>query len=460
MSSKMLGNEPRPPPGNVRKPHAKFSAVYPHTPMNTSGTSIVSIHAREVLDSRGNPTVEAEVLLAGGGFGRSIVPSGASTGAHEAVEMRDGGDRYGGMGVRKAVSNVVDVIGPELLGYDATRQEQIDQVMLDLDGTPDKSKLGANAILAVSLATARAAAAGLGMPTYRYLGGTGARTLPTPCFNVINGGAHATNSIDTQEFMLVPGGLPSYAEALRAGVEVYHALKSVLDKKGLSTNVGDEGGFAPDLSGDREALDILSEAIETAGYKVGDDISFALDVAATEIFSDGSYELSDNSLSSAELVEHLSGLVADYPIVSVEDGLAEDDWDGWKILTDELGDKAQIVGDDLLVTDVDLLQRAIDLGVANAILVKVNQVGSLSETMHTIELARKSSYGAMMSHRSGETEDSFIAHLVVATNVGQIKAGAPARGERTAKYNQLLRIEESLGSEAQFAGWDAFARFR
>ena len=428
--------------------------------MSTTTTAISRIHAREVLDSRGNPTVEAEVTLEGGGFGRAIVPSGASTGALEAVELRDGGGRYGGRGVQGAVANVNDTIAPELIGMDATGQEAVDQVMLDLDGTPNKKKLGANAILAVSLANVRAAAAGVGMPTYRYLGGTNARTLPTPCFNVVNGGAHAANSIDTQEFMIVPGGLPSFSEALRAGVEVYHALKKVLAGNGLPTNVGDEGGFAPDLPGDREVLDMLCEAIETAGYKVGDDISFALDVAATELYREGSYELSGATLSSAEMVDHLDGLVGDYPIVSVEDGLAEDDWDGWKLMTDQLGDKTQIVGDDLLVTNVDLLARAIDLGVGNAILIKVNQIGSLSETLHTMELADRSSYGTMVSHRSGETEDSFIAHLAVATNAGQLKTGAPARGERTSKYNQLLRIEEGLGSEARYAGWDRFVRFR
>jgi enolase len=428
--------------------------------MNTTATTIASIHAREVLDSRGNPTVEAEVGLVGGGFGRAIVPSGASTGALEAVELRDGDDRYGGKGVQKAVANVNDTIGPRILGMDATAQEAVDQIMLDLDGTPNKANLGANAILAVSLANARAAAAGVDLPTYRYLGGTSARTLPTPCFNVVNGGAHAANSIDTQEFMIVPGGLPSFKEALRAGVEVYQALKTVLAGRGLPTNVGDEGGFAPDLPGDREVLEVLSEAIESAGYKVGDDISFALDVAATELYRNGAYELSGASLSSAELVDHLAGLVKDYPIVSVEDGLSEDDWDGWKIMTDELGDKTQIVGDDLLVTNVDLLQKAIDLGIANSILIKVNQIGSLSETLHTMELADRSSYGTMVSHRSGETEDSFIAHLAVATNAGQLKTGAPARGERTAKYNQLLRIEEGLGADARYAGWDRFAKFR
>lgn len=428
--------------------------------MSTSATTIASIHAREVLDSRGNPTVEAEVALVGGGFGRAIVPSGASTGALEAVELRDGDDRYGGKGVQKAVANVNDTIGPRILGLDATRQEAVDQIMLDLDGTPNKANLGANAILSVSLANARAAAAGIGLPTYRYLGGTSARTLPTPCFNVVNGGAHAANSIDTQEFMIVPGGLPSFKEALRAGVEVYQALKKVLAGRGLPTNVGDEGGFAPDLPGDREVLEVLSEAIEAAGYKVGDDVSFALDVAATELHRDGAYELSGASLSSAEMVDHLAGLVEDYPIVSVEDGLSEDDWDGWKIMTDVLGDKTQIVGDDLLVTNVDLLQKAIDLDVANSVLIKVNQIGSLSETLHTMELADRSSYGTMVSHRSGETEDSFIAHLAVATNAGQLKTGAPARGERTAKYNQLLRIEEGLGADARYAGWDRFAKFR
>lgn len=423
-------------------------------------TTITHVHAREVLDSRGNPTVEAEVHLGDGAYGRAIVPSGASTGALEAVELRDGDSRYLGKGVLKAVANVNDTIGPEVVGMDATQQEEIDRVMLDLDGTPNKAKLGANAILSVSLATARAASAAVGVPTYRYLGGTAARTLPTPCFNVVNGGAHAANSIDTQEFMLVPGGAPSFREALRAGVEVYHSLKKVLSSRGLPTNVGDEGGFAPDLASDRDVLDVLSEAIEAAGYKVGEDVSFALDVAASELFSDGEYHLSGASLTSQEMVQHLAGLVGDYPIVSLEDGLDEADWDGWKLLTDELGAQTQIVGDDLLVTNVELLAKAIDTGVANAILVKVNQIGSLSETLHTMELAERSGYGSMVSHRSGETEDSFISHLAVATNAGQMKTGAPARGERTAKYNQLLRIEESLGSQARFAGWDRFRKFR
>ena len=423
-------------------------------------TTITAINAREVLDSRGNPTVEADVHLSGGAFGRALVPSGASTGALEAVELRDGGKRYGGKGVLKAVGNVDKKIGPALEGHDATRQEEIDQIMLDLDGTPNKAKLGANAILAVSLATARAAAAAVDLPGYRYLGGTSARVLPTPCFNVVNGGAHAANSIDTQEFMLVPGGAPSFAEALRAGAEVYQSLKKVLADRGLPTNVGDEGGFAPDLDGDREVLDVLSEAITAAGYTVGDDISFALDVAASELYDDGAYHLSGATLSSEEMVEHLAGLVDDYPIVSIEDGLDEADWDGWKVMTDAIGTKTQIVGDDLLVTNVELLAKAIDLGVGNAILIKVNQIGSLSETLHTIGLADRNSYGSMISHRSGETEDSFIAHLAVATNAGQIKTGAPARGERTAKYNQLLRSEERLGTEARFAGWDPFRKFR
>ena len=425
--------------------------------MSHASTQIESVHAREVLDSRGNPTVEADVTLVGGGFGRAIVPSGASTGALEAAELRDGGSRYMGKGVLTAVGNVNDTIGPHLIGFDATQQESIDQAMIDLDATPNKGNLGANAILAVSLATARAAASGVGLPLYRYLGGTSARTLPTPCFNVVNGGAHAANSIDTQEFMIVPGGLGSYSEALRAGVEVYHSLKNVLSRMGLGTNVGDEGGFAPNLPGDREVLDVLSEAIEAADYVVGRDVSFALDVAASELYNEGMYELSGASLTSSEMIDHLAGLVKDYPIVSVEDGLDEADWDGWRAMTARLGSDVQIVGDDLLVTNVDLLAKAIDLNAVNAILIKVNQIGSLSETLHTMDLAERNAYASMVSHRSGETEDSFISHLAVATNAGQIKTGAPARGERAAKYNQLLRIEERLGSQARFAGWDRFA---
>jgi enolase len=421
-------------------------------------TTITKVRAREVLDSRGNPTVEAEVLLAGGGFGRAAVPSGASTGALEANELRDGGDRYGGKGVQRAVDHVNSTIAAVVVGMDATRQEAIDQAMLDLDGTPNKEKLGANAILAVSLAVARAAASGLGIPLFRYLGGTGARVLPVPCLNVLNGGAHAANSVDIQEFMLVPGGAPSFHEGLRAGVEVYHALKKVLAGNGLATNVGDEGGFAPNLPSDRAALELLSEAVESAGYALGRDVAFALDVAATELHWAGRYELEGRQLTSEEMVDHLAGLVDDFPLVSIEDGLDEADWEGWALLTARLGDRIQIVGDDVFVTNQDLVQRGIDNGVANALLVKVNQIGSLSETLHTMELARSHHYGLMVSHRSGETEDSFISHLVVATNAGQIKSGAPARGERTAKYNQLLRIEEALGNEARYAGWAPFRR--
>jgi enolase len=428
--------------------------------MITNNTTIERIHAREVLDSRGNPTVEAEIFLSGGAFGRALVPSGASTGALEAVELRDGGDRYGGKGTLQSVENVNSVIAPALVGTDATRQEFIDQAMLDLDGTPNKAKLGANAILAVSLAASRAAAAGVGLPLYRYLGGPAARLLPVPCLNVLNGGAHAANSVDVQEFMLVPAGLPSFREALRAGAETYQALKKVLAGRGLTTNVGDEGGFAPDLPDDRAVLDILVEAIETAGYTPGEDIAFALDVAASEIHQAGRYELSGAALTSAEMVDHLAKLVAEYPIVSIEDGLDEADWEGWVLQNQRLGDDVQLVGDDLLVTNEDLLVKAIELAAANAILIKVNQIGSVSETLHTMETAEAASYGRMVSHRSGETEDAFISHLAVATNAGQIKSGAPARGERTAKYNQLLRIEEDLGVDARFAGWAPYRKFR
>lgn len=419
-------------------------------------TVIEKLRAREILDSRGNPTIEVDVLLAGGAFGRAAVPSGASTGASEAVELRDGGDRYGGKGVQRAVEHVNTTIASAVMGHDATHQEAIDQVMLDLDGTPNKAKLGANAILGVSLAVARAAASASGLPLYRYLGGTNARTLPVPCLNVLNGGAHAANSVDIQEFMLVPAGLPSFSEALRAGVETYHALRKVLAGRGLTTNVGDEGGFAPNLPADRAALEALAEAISAAGYEVGRDISLALDVAATEIYREGRYSLDGGHLTSSEMVDYLAGLVDDFPLVSIEDGLAEDDWEGWALLTERLGSRVQLVGDDLFVTNEDLLRRGIDQGVANAILIKVNQIGSLSETLHTMEMATRSSYGLMVSHRSGETEDSFISHLAVATNAGQIKTGAPARGERTAKYNQLLRIEERLGNDARYAGWDTF----
>ena len=422
-----------------------------------SNTRIERIHARQVLDSRGNPTVEAEVFTTGG-FGRALVPSGASTGTLEAVELRDGGDGWMGKGVTRAVGNVNDTIAPALIGRDATRQEELDLVMMDLDSTPNKASLGANAILAVSLAVARAAAASVGLSLFRYLGGPSARVLPVPCLNVLNGGAHAANSVDIQEFMLVPAGLPSYAEALRAGVEVYHALKRVIAGRGLTTNVGDEGGFAPDLATNDAALDLLVEAIEAAGYKIGEEIALALDVAATEIYREGRYLLEGGELGSSEMVDYLAGLVDRYPLVSIEDGMSEDDWDGWKALNQRLGARVQLVGDDLFVTNEEILRRGINEKAANAILIKVNQIGSLSETLHTMELAERASFGRMVSHRSGETEDTFISHLAVATNAGQIKTGAPARGERTAKYNQLLRIEEMMGSEARFAGWDTFRR--
>ncbi len=417
---------------------------------------IESIRAREVLDSRGNPTVEADVLLAGGAFGRAAVPSGASTGALEAVELRDGGTRYGGKGVARAVDFLNTEIADALIGRDAFDQEAVDQAMLDLDGTPNKERIGANAILAASLAVARAAALTAGLPLFRYLGGPAARVLPVPCLNVLNGGAHAANSVDVQEFMLVPAGLPTFKEALRAGVETYHALRKVLAGRGLSTNVGDEGGFAPNLAANRGALEVLVEAVEAAGYEVGTDIAFALDVAATEMHREGRYELEGRQLTAEEMTDYLAGLVDEFPLVSIEDGLDEADWEGWAHLTERLGGRLQLVGDDLFVTNEDLLRRGIDEGVANAILIKVNQIGSLSETLHTMELAHRNRYGRMVSHRSGETEDTFISHLVVATNAGQIKSGAPARGERTAKYNELLRIEEELGDQARFAGWQAF----
>ncbi|MEX1134032.1 MAG: phosphopyruvate hydratase [Acidimicrobiia bacterium] len=423
-------------------------------------TTIERIHARQVLDSRGNPTVEAEVLTAGGGFGRAIVPSGASTGAMEAIELRDGGERWGGKGVTQAVANIREVLAPALIGVDATRQEHIDQAMLDLDATPNKANLGANSILAVSMAVSRAAAATLGLALYRYLGGPAARTLPVPCLNVLNGGVHAANSVDIQEFMVVPGGLPSFSEALRAGAEVYQALKRVIGGRGLGTNVGDEGGFAPDLPTNESALELLVEAIDVAGYKLGDEIALAVDVAATEIHREGRYELDGRDLSSEEMVAYLVDLVERYPLVLVEDGMAEDDWEGWKQLTKQIGRRVQLVGDDLFVTNEEFLRKGIAEGAANAILIKLNQIGSVSETLHTMATAKNASYGLMVSHRSGETEDSYISHLVVATNAGQIKSGAPARGERTAKYNQLLRIEESLGNEARYAGWSTFRRSR
>ena len=416
--------------------------------------NIENINAREVLDSRGNPTVEAEVYLDSGYMGRAIVPSGASTGSHEALELRDGDKRYGGKGVMKAVANVNDKIAPALAGMDASQQGVIDAAMLELDGTPNKSGLGGNAILAVSLATARAAAAELDIPLYRYLGGANARTLPLPMMNLINGGAHADNSVDFQEFMVMPIGAPSFREALRYGAETFHSLKKVLTGRGYNTNVGDEGGFAPDLKSNEEALQVLIEAIEKAGYEPGKDIAIALDPAVTELYKDGQYHLESEgrTLSSEALVDFWADWAARYPIVSIEDCLAEDDWDGWKLITDRIGDKVQLVGDDLFVTNPERLQRGIDTGVGNAILVKVNQIGTLTESLDAIELAKRSRYGTIISHRSGESEDAFIADLAVATNAGQIKTGSASRSDRIAKYNQLLRIEDELGSAAQFLG--------
>ena len=412
---------------------------------------IDTIVAREVLDSRGNPTVEAEVLLEGGAMGRAIVPSGASTGAHEAHELRDGGDRYMGKGVSQAVTHIEERIAPTLCGLSALDQAAVDAAMLELDGSDNKSSLGANAILAVSMATARAAANGLGLPLYRYLGGPMANLLPVPLMNVINGGAHAANSLDFQEFMLVPHGAPSFREALRMGTEVFHTLKKLLSDKGMSTAVGDEGGFAPDL-GNVEAGEILVEAITKAGYKPGEQISLALDVASTEFFDNGRYAFDGGSYDSAEMVAQLEQLVEKFPIVSIEDGLAEDDWEGWKLLTERLGGKVQLVGDDLFVTNTKRLQQGIDNSTANSILIKVNQIGSLTETLQAIDLAGRSGYTSVISHRSGETEDTTIADLSVATRAGQIKTGSLSRSERVAKYNQLLRIEDELGSQAVYAG--------
>ena len=421
---------------------------------------IETIIAREVLDSRGNPTVEAEVLLESGYKGRAIVPSGASTGSHEALELRDGDQRYGGKGVLKAVKNVNEIIAPALEGMNADEQGLLDHAMLDLDGTPNKGRLGGNAILAVSLASARAAAEALDVPLYRYLGGSNARTLPVPMMNLINGGAHADNSVDFQEFMVMPVGAPSFREALRYGAETFHALKKVLSGRGYNTNVGDEGGFAPDLSSNEEALEVLLEAIQKAGYEPGKDIMIALDPAVTELYKDGAYHLESEgrTLSSEKMVDFWADWAGRYPIISIEDGLAEDDWDGWKLLTATIGDKVQLVGDDLFVTNPERLQRGIDTGVGNAILVKVNQIGTLTESMDAIELAKRNRYGTVISHRSGESEDSFIADLAVATNAGQIKTGSASRSDRIAKYNQLLRIEDQLGSAAQFLGRKALNR--
>ena len=421
-------------------------------------TAITDIIGREILDSRGNPTVEVDVILEDGSRGRAAVPSGASTGAHEAVELRDGDKaRYGGKGVRKAVDAVTGEIYDALGGMDAEAQTKIDETLIALDGTPNKARLGANAILGVSLAAAKAAAAAKNVPLYRYVGGTAARTLPVPMMNIINGGVHADNPIDFQEFMIMPVGAPTFAEALRAGAEIFHTLKGQLHSSKLNTNVGDEGGFAPNLKSAEAALDFVMQAIVKAGYKPGDDVMLALDCAATEFFKDGVYvyEGEGTKRSRQDQVKYLAGLIERYPIVSIEDGMAEDDWEGWKSLTEHVGKKCQLVGDDLFVTNVARLAKGIKDGVANSILVKVNQIGTLSETLAAVEMAHKAGYTAVMSHRSGETEDSTIADLAVATNCGQIKTGSLARSDRTAKYNQLLRIEDELGSQAKYAGREA-----
>ena len=421
---------------------------------------IEQVQAREILDSRGNPTVEAEVVLADGEIGRAAVPSGASTGEHEAVELRDGDEqRYGGKGVLKAVQNVNDVIAPALEGFDALDQAEVDRALIDLDGTKTKAKLGANALLAVSLATARAAALHVELPLYRYLGGPNSRTLPVPMMNIINGGAHADNNVDFQEFMVVPLGAPSFSEALRMGAEVFHALKSVLKKKGYATSVGDEGGFAPNLRSNEEAVETILESIEKAGYKAGDDCLLALDPAASEFYDGGNYVFKKSDkrkLSSEAMTDYWKSWCDQYPIISIEDGMAENDWDGWKLLTDKLGNRVQLVGDDLFVTNTEFLQKGIDLGVANSILIKVNQIGTLTETLDCIELAQRNGRTAVISHRSGETEDPFIADLAVATNAGQIKTGSLSRTDRIAKYNQLLRIEEDLRDVARYPGRKAF----
>jgi len=427
-------------------------------------TLIEDIHAREILDSRGNPTIEVDVLLECGVMGRAAIPSGASTGEHEAVELRDGDKgRYLGKGVRKAVSNVNDVIAPELLDMDALDQAALDRVMIELDGTPNKAKLGANAILGVSLAAARAAANAVELPLYSYIGGVNARTLPVPMMNILNGGAHADNSVDLQEFMVMPVGAKTFSDALRMGTEVFHSLKKVLSSRGYATSVGDEGGFAPNLKSNVEAIEVILEAIEKAGYKAGTDAMIALDPAASEFYKDGKYvfKKSDGSKkSSEEMVAFYADWVRQYPIISIEDGLSEDDWNGWNILTKELGNKVQLVGDDLFVTNTERLSRGIKERIGNSILIKVNQIGTLTETLEAIEMAKKAGYTAVISHRSGETEDTTIADIAVATNAGQIKTGSASRTDRIAKYNQLLRIEEELGGMAKFPGRDAFYNLR
>jgi enolase len=421
---------------------------------------IEQVGAREILDSRGNPTVEVEVALDDGTLTRAAVPSGASTGEHEAVELRDGGTRYGGKGVEKAVNAVLDEIAPAVIGLDAIEQRAVDQALLDLDGTPSKSRLGANSLLGVSLAVAKAASESAGLELFRYLGGPNAHILPVPMMNIINGGAHADSGVDVQEFMIAPIGAPTFKESLRWGAEVYHSLKSVLKAKGLSTGLGDEGGFAPDLAGTKAALDLILEAIEKAGYKPGQDIALALDVAATEFYTAGTGYAFERETRSAEQMSAFYGELVDaYPLVSIEDPLDENDWDGWVALTESIGDRVQLVGDDLFVTNPERLEDGIVKGAANALLVKVNQIGTLTETLDAVELAHRNGYKTMMSHRSGETEDTTIADLAVAVGCGQIKTGAPARSERVAKYNQLLRIEEALGDAARYAGELAFPRF-
>ena len=422
-------------------------------------TAITDIIAREILDSRGNPTVEVDVLLEDGSFGRAAVPSGASTGKHEAVEMRDGGERYGGKGVLKAIAAIEGEIFETIGGFDAENQRRIDAALIELDGTPNKARLGANATLGVSLAVARAAAESFGQPLYRYIGGLNARVLPTPMMNIINGGAHADNPIDFQEFMIMPVGMESFSEALRCGSEIFHALKARLKADGLNTNVGDEGGFAPDIATAEQALDVIMKAIEAAGYKPGEDVALALDLASTEFYKDGKYVLagSGKTHDSDSFSAYLETLVNNYPIISIEDGMAEDDWEGWKALTTRLDGRCQLVGDDLFVTNPERLAHGIEVGAANSILVKVNQIGTLSETLDAVDMALRSGYSAVMSHRSGETEDAIIADLAVATNCGQIKTGSLARSDRTAKYNQLLRIESELGDMGVFAGSSAIS---
>lgn len=421
--------------------------------------AITDVYAREILDSRGNPTVEVEVYLEDGTIATAAVPSGASTGMFEAVELRDGDkSRYQGKGVLKAVENVNDIIGPAIIGYDATEQVAIDKLMIELDGTPNKGKLGANAILGVSMAVARAAAQSLDLPLFQYLGGTNAKELPVPMMNIMNGGAHADNNVDIQEFMIMPVGAESFAQALRMCAEIYHTLKNVLKKKGLATGVGDEGGFAPNLGSNEEALQVIVEAVKEAGYEPGKDIKLAIDAASSEFYKDGKYVLAGEGKekNAAEMVEFYAALVEKYPIISIEDGLAEEDWEGWKLLTDKLGKKVQLVGDDLFVTNTERLSKGIKNDTANAILIKVNQIGTLTETFDAIEMAKRAGYTAVVSHRSGETEDTTIADIAVAVNAGQIKTGAPARSERVAKYNQLLRIEDLLAETAQYRGEDVF----